>query len=58
MKKFKVEEAQEQLEYLMAMAFNGELVIICHGKTLVKLEPIAERVVPNKIYTAVDFYED
>lgn len=54
---FRVEEAQERLEELMAMAFNGEMILVDNGQSVVKLEPIAERIVPGKIYTAEDFYE-
>ncbi len=54
---FGVEEAQEKLEELMAMAFNGELVVIFNGDSSVRVEPILERVIPGKVYTAEDFYE-
>ena len=54
---FSVEEAQEKLEMLMAMAFNGEMVLIKKGDDLVRMEPIQERLVPGKVWTAEDFYE-
>jgi hypothetical protein len=39
------------------MAFNGETVLIEQGDDMVQIEPIAEEVVPGKIYSAADFYE-
>jgi hypothetical protein len=42
---------------LRAMASNGELVLIKKADDLVRLEPIAQRLVPGKIWMAEDFYE-
>lgn len=53
--KFNVAEAQEKFEILMAMAFNGELVLIADGEDVVKLEPLPESVVPGKVWTPEDF---
>ena len=57
MKHFCVEKAKEELELLMAMAFNGEVVVIQHNGTLVRVVPLEERLVPGKIWKAEDFYE-
>lgn len=57
MKRFDVEEAQENLESLMAMAFNGEDVQIEKNGTLVRLFPLEELLIPGKLWTAEDFYE-
>jgi hypothetical protein len=52
-----VDEAEDRLEELVAIAFNGECVLISQGNDLVQIEPNAERIVPGKVYTAGDFCE-
>ena len=53
--RFKVTEAQEKFELLMAMAFNGDEVLIESGNDVVKLEPIEEALIPGKVWTPEDF---
>ena len=54
---FRVEEAQEKLESLVAMAFNGEDIRIAKGNDVIKIAPIPEELVQGKIWTREDFYE-
>lgn len=54
---YSIEEAQEKLEALLAMAFNGEMVLIKKDDDLVRMEPIQDRLIPGKVWTAEDFYE-
>lgn len=54
---YSVEEAQDKLEHLIAMAFNGEQVLIKQGEDIVRVEPIDDRLIPGKYWTAEDFYE-
>ncbi len=53
--KFDVVEAQEKFESLMAMAFNGETVVIDSGGDMVKIEPLPDSLIPDKVWTAEDF---
>ena len=54
---FNLDAAQGKLESLVAMAFNGDLVLIAEGNDLLRIQPIAERLIPGKAWTAEDFYE-
>ncbi len=53
--KVNIKEAQEKFESSMAMAFNGELVLIDNGNAIAKLEPLPEVLVPGKVWTREDF---
>ena len=53
--KFNVVEAQEKFEMLMAMAFNGQTVVIDRSGDLVKLEPLPEALIAGKVWTPEDF---
>ncbi|MBV9215614.1 MAG: hypothetical protein JO053_05505 [Acidobacteria bacterium] len=55
--RFHLGEAAERLEELLAMAFNGDTVIIESGTGAVQLVPVEGRVVPGRKYTADDFRE-
>ncbi|MEQ1606685.1 MAG: hypothetical protein ABL999_17625 [Pyrinomonadaceae bacterium] len=52
---YSVEEAQSKLEHLIAMAFNGELILIKQGDDIVRVEPVEDRLIPGKVWTAEDF---
>ena len=53
--KFDVVEAQEKFESLMAMAFNGQTVVIDSDGDMVKLEPLPDALIPGKVWIAEDF---
>jgi hypothetical protein len=55
--RFNVEEAEEKFELLMAMACNGDLVLIQQRDDVVRLEPVPETLIPGKVWTAEDFYD-
>lgn len=52
---FSIDEAEENFEKLLAMALNGETVLISKGNELFKLEPVSETVNSGKVYMAEDF---